>query len=99
MEECEMPNAAVKGTSYSLNHTPELALHYGNTLFVEREAHPIRNSSLFFQKHVQSYDECSRYAPNLVYIGAMDIEELEKRNSPGMKNLSRYLSDMVSTGR
>lgn len=87
MEECEMPNAAVKGTSYSLNHTPELALHYGNTPFVEREAHPDSEFLSVLPKHVQSYDECSRYAPNLVYIGAMDIEELEKKEQPWYEKL------------
>ena len=33
-----MPNAAFKAAAYSLNHTPELALWYGNTPFVERDA-------------------------------------------------------------
>ena len=54
-----MPNAAVKGTSYSLNHTPELALYYGNTPFVEREAHPDSEFLSVLPKHVQGYDECS----------------------------------------
>jgi len=76
-----MPNAAVKGTSYSLNHTPELALHYGNTPFVEREVHPDSEFLTLLPKHVQSYDQCSRYAPNLVYIGALDPEELEKKRT------------------
>ena len=82
-----MPNAAVKGTSYSLNHTPELALHYGNTPFVEREVHPDSEFLTLLPKHVQSYDQCSRYAPNLVYIGALDPEELEKREQPWYEKL------------
>ena len=77
-----MPNAAVKGTSYSLNHTPELALHYGNTPFVERESHPDSEFLSLLPDHVQNYDECSRYAPNLAYVGAMELEELEKKEQP-----------------
>lgn len=82
-----MPNAAVKGTSYSLNHTPELALYYGNTPFVEREAHPDSEFLATLPKYVQGYEECSSYAPNLVYIGAMDPEELDKKEQPWFEKL------------
>ena len=82
-----MPNAAVKATSYSLNHTPELALYYGNTPFVEREAHPDSEFLSALPDHVQGYEECSRYAPNLVYIGAMGPEVLEDKEQPWYQKL------------
>ena len=82
-----MPNAAVKATSYSLNHTPELALYYGNTPFVERETHPDSEFLSALPGHAQSYEECSRYAPNLVYIGAMNPEELEEKEQPWYQKL------------
>lgn len=82
-----MPNAAVKAAAYSLNHTPELALWYGNTPFVERETHPDSEFLKELPKFEQNYNEASRYAPNLTYIGAMEIEEFETRQQPWYKNL------------
>lgn len=82
-----MPNAAVKAAAYSLNHTPELALRYGNTPFVERETHPDSEFLKELPKFEQNYNEASRYAPNLTYIGAMEIEEFETRQQPWYKNL------------
>jgi hypothetical protein len=85
---------AVKGTSYCLNHVPEMALHYGNTPFVERKA---KGSSDFLDSlpsHLQSYEKAAAYAPNLTYIGAMSLDELEKHSQPWTDNLlgeaSRY---------
>ena len=82
-----MPNAAFKAAAYSLNHTPELALWYGNTPFVERETHPDSEFLKELPKFEQNYDEATRYAPNLTYIGAMEIEDFEKRQQPWYKNL------------
>ena len=82
-----MPNAAFKAAAYSLNHTPELALWYGNTPFVERETHPDSEFLKELPKFEQNYDEATRYAPNLTYIGAMEIEDFEKRQQPWYQNL------------
>jgi len=82
-----MPNAAIKATAYSLNHTPELALHYGNTPFVEKETHPDSEYLAALPNHAQGYDEAARYAPNLTYIGAMGIDEFETRKQPWYANL------------
>ena len=82
-----MPNAAIKATAYSLNHTPELALHYGNTPFVEKETHPDSEYLAELPKHTQGYDEAAKYAPNLTYIGAMEINDYEKRPQPWYVNL------------
>ena len=82
-----MPNAAIKAAAYSLNHTPELALHYGNTPFVERETHPDSEYLTELPKHTQVYDEAARYAPNLTYIGAMTMDESEDRKQPWYANL------------
>jgi betaine reductase len=73
---------AVKGTSYCLNHAPEMALHYGNTPFVERKA---KGSSEFLESlpsHLQSYEKAATYAPNLTYIGAMTLDELGMHPQP-----------------
>jgi hypothetical protein len=79
---------AVKGTSYCLNHTPELALHYGNTPYVERKT---RGDSEFLKElasRLQSYAKAAAYAPNLAYIGAMTLDELEKHPQPWFENLA-----------
>lgn len=78
---------AVKGASYCLNHTPETALHYGNTPFVERKT---RGASDFLQalpSHLQSYEKAASYAPNLAYIGAIGLEDLENHQTPWTENL------------
>ena len=82
-----MPNAAIKAAAYSLNHTPELGLWYGNTPFVERETHPDSEFLKELPKYQQNYHEAASYAPNLTYIGAMEIEDFETRPQPWYKNL------------
>lgn len=91
-----MPNAAIKATAYSLNHTPELALYYGNTPFVEREAHPDSEFLASLPNHIQDYDSAARYAPNLTYIGAMEIDEYEKCRQPRYLNLE---PDVIRYGK
>lgn len=82
-----MSKAAVKAAAYSLNHTPELALHYGNTPFVERGEHPDSDFLKALPGFTQGYAAAASYAPNLTYIGAMSIEEMESRPQPWHKNL------------
>ena len=82
-----MPNAAIKASAYSLNHAPELALHYGNTPFVERETHPDSDFLKELPKYTQDYESAAKYAPNLTYIGAMTIDEFETKEKPWYTNL------------
>lgn len=82
-----MSKAAVKAAAYSLNHVPELSLRYGNTPFVEREEHPGSEYLKALPNYTQDYREAASYAPNLVYIGALSIEEMEARPQPWYKNL------------
>lgn len=82
-----MSKAAVKAAAYSLNHVPELSLHYGNTPFVEREEHPDSEYLKALPNFTQSYEQAASYAPNLAYIGALSIEEMESRPQPWYKNL------------
>ena len=82
-----MSKAAIKATAYSLNHVPELALHYGNTPFVEREEHPDSEFLKTLPGFTQDYAAAASYAPNLAYIGAMSIEDMESRQRPWYKNL------------
>lgn len=77
---------AVKGTSYCLNHTPEMALHYGNTPYVERKGKGTSEFLSNLPSHLQAYEKAVSYAPNLAYIGAMALDELENHPQPWLEN-------------
>lgn len=82
-----MSKAAVKAAAYSLNHVPELSLHYGNTPYIEREEHPDSEYLKALPNFAQNYEQAASYAPNLAYIGALPIHEMEGRPQPWYKNL------------
>ncbi len=81
-----MSRVAIKGYSYCLQHTPELGLHYGNTPHCE---HVSLGETEFLKKlpeHVQTYEEAKSYAPNMTYIGAMELDQLESQATPMYSN-------------
>lgn len=84
-----MRTVGIKGTAYCLNHCAELAFLYGNTPYMERKAHGETEFLLNLPNHIQSYDEACRYAPNLVYIGAMEPENLRQTKVPFSENLEK----------
>ncbi len=75
-----MSRVAIKGSAYCLEHTPELGLHYGNTPYTAGEGEKEYLEEL--PKHIQTYEEAKDYAPNLTYIGAMSIADLENQATP-----------------
>jgi len=83
-----MPNAAIKGTVYCLNHAPELGIHYGTTPYLERHDKPDSPFLANLPKFIQPYEDAVRYAPNLAYIGAMTLEQMGARPRPWHANLS-----------
>ena len=83
-----MPNAAVKSTAYCLNHTPELGSHYGTTPYLERHDKPDSPFLDELPKCAQAYEEAARYAPNLAYIGALTMEQLQAQPRPWHANLA-----------
>jgi len=83
-----MSNAAVKSTVYCLNHTPELGMQYGTTPYLERHDKPDSPFLVNLPKFVQTYGDAARYTPNLAYIGAMTLEQLEAQPRPWHINLS-----------
>lgn len=82
-----MSKASIRASAYCLSHVPELALWYGNTPYSERHAHPDSEFLKQLGNHVQSYDQAIRYTPNLVYIGAMEPQDLASRQQPWFVNL------------
>lgn len=89
-----MSRVAIKGSAYCLQHTPFLGLHYGNTPYTAGENEKDYLTAL--PKHLQSFEEAKNYAPNQVYIGAMDIDSLEKQPTPMYQN---RLADAPRCGR
>lgn len=83
-----MPNAAIKSTVYCLNHTPELGLQYGTTPCLERRDKPDSPFLANLPGFIQPYEDAVRYAPNLTYIGAMTVEQLEEHPLPWHSNLA-----------
>lgn len=83
-----MPNAAVKSTAYCLNHTPELGSHYGTTPYLERRDKPDSPFLAGLPGLIQPYDQAARYGPNLAYIGAMTVEQLEAQPRPWHAHLA-----------
>lgn len=81
-----MANCAVLGTSYCLNHVPNLAYHYGNTTWVERETAGESDFLKALKGVLQSYDAAISYAPNGAYIGAIDLGDLEGHPKPWFEN-------------
>ncbi len=83
-----MAKVAVKATSYCLNFTPDLALQYGTTPYQERLANPSSEFLTDLAKAQVSYDTVCRYAPNLTFIGAMSVSELEAHPAPYLDNFA-----------
>lgn len=88
-----MSRAAVKGAAYCLNYTSELGFLYGNTPYVERMEHGESEFLKNLPAAAQSYEAAASYAPNMAYIGAISIDELENNPQPWYENptgINRY---------
>jgi betaine reductase len=85
-EHLPMSKVAIKGHAYCLNHTPELALHYGITPYSERKA---KGETEFLTKLptcAMSYENAVKYPPNQAYVGGLDLDDFEKTPSPWYEN-------------
>ncbi|MDR0465870.1 MAG: DUF5940 domain-containing protein [Deltaproteobacteria bacterium] len=83
-----MATVAVKAASYCLNFASELGMRYGGTPYMERDANPESPFLAGLAEAAPSCDFARRYAPNLTYIGAMTVEELENHPQPCLENLA-----------
>ena len=82
-----MSKVAIKGHAYCLNHTPELALHYGITPYTERKARGETEFLVKLPRHKMSYEDAKNYPANQAYLGGYDLDLLEKTPSPWYENL------------
>ena len=77
----------IKGASYSLFHTPNMTINQGTTQTIELLKHPDSDHIKNLKKHLRSYDEFIKYAPNQVYIGNETPEQLRCYKQPWYDNL------------
>ncbi|MDY2648731.1 MAG: glycine/sarcosine/betaine reductase complex component C subunit beta [Pyramidobacter porci] len=79
-----MSRVAIKGSAYCLEHVPQLGLHYGNTPYTAGEGEKEYLQAL--PKHLQTYEQAKGYAPNMTYIGALPLEDLDAQPTPMYQN-------------
>lgn len=75
---------AVRGVFYSLMHVPDL-VRFGSKPARDLKAHPALASRL--QEGLRSFGNALAYAPNQVFIGALEPEKLGEISRPWYANL------------
>ena len=74
--------AVLRGASYTLAHTPDMVIHDGATQVTERVVNPDGEYLKELPKHIRSFEDAVRYAPNQAYIGNLNNEELKAIEFP-----------------
>lgn len=69
--------AVLKGASYTLAHTPDMVIHDGATQVTERIVNPDGEYLKELPKHLRSFEDTVKYAPNQAYIGNLTNDELK----------------------
>jgi hypothetical protein len=72
----------IKRGSYVLINTPDMVIHNGTTQTIERETHPDSEYLKELERHLRSFDDVVKYAPNQTYIGNMTPDQLSNRKRP-----------------
>jgi hypothetical protein len=78
--------AVLRGASYTLAHTPDMVIHDGATQVTERVVNPDGEYLKELPKHLRSFEDAVKYAPNQAYIGNLNNEELKAIEFPWYKN-------------
>lgn len=86
-----MSRAAIKGAAYCLDFMPEIGVLYGNTPYEERKEHGETEFIKNLPSHTQSYEDASSYPPNMAYIGAISVDDLEKTPQPWYENKTKQM--------
>lgn len=76
----------IKGTSYSLIHSPSFLISQGTTQNQERIANPDSSYLTELPNHLRSYADAVNYPPNQAYIGTMHPNELRDIPRPWYEN-------------
>jgi hypothetical protein len=80
--------AVLRGASYTLAYTPDMVIHDGATQVTERVVNPDGEYLKELPKHLRSFEDAVRYAPNQAYIGNLNNEELKAVAFPWYENLT-----------
>lgn len=78
--------AVLRGASYTLAHTPDMVIHDGATQVTERVVNPDGDYLKELPKHLRSFEDAVKYAPNQAYIGNINNEELKAIAFPWYEN-------------
>lgn len=78
--------AVLRGASYTLAYTPDMVIHDGATQVTERVVNPDGDYLKELPKHLRSFEDAVRYAPNQAYIGNLNNEELKAIEFPWYEN-------------
>jgi hypothetical protein len=81
-----MTTPVVKGAAYVLVHTPDMVMHYGTTCSLEHESNSDSKFLKKVPKHLRSFEEAVKYAPNQVYIGNILPDKLHNMKRPWYEN-------------
>lgn len=73
-----MSYAVLKNVGYALVHVPEMILHNGTTQTTEMKVNPNSDYIKNIRESYRTYEQVVNYAPNQVYIGNMNPEELKE---------------------
>lgn len=76
----------IKAASNILVHTPEIMLEHGTTIIAEKSKNPNSDFLASLPKHVRSFEETVKYAPNQVFIGNMKPSEIDGIAQPWFAN-------------
>lgn len=87
--EKEYSPPVIKDVSYFLAHVPSMVRHGSKPL---REIAKDPSLLTKFLNHLRSFDEAVTYAPNQVFIGNLDPDDLYNIHTPWYQNLIRYSS-------
>jgi len=77
-----MSYPVLKGVGYALVYTPDMIMHNGTTQTTEKIVNPDSEYLKELPKHIRSYKQAVNYAPNQVYIGNMNPEDLRGYEMP-----------------
>ncbi|WP_407312259.1 glycine/sarcosine/betaine reductase complex component C subunit beta [Desulfosporosinus sp. SB140] len=82
-----MSYPVISKISYFLAHAPQLLMECGSTQMLEKVKNPGGNYLTNLTKSLRTYEQVVSYAPNQVFIGNLNPEDLKSIPKPWYENL------------
>ncbi|MFC6323801.1 glycine/sarcosine/betaine reductase complex component C subunit beta [Companilactobacillus baiquanensis] len=86
----------LKGTAYTLVHTPDILVHEGKLQESEMRNNPDSDYLKAIPDHLRSFEDVVGYGPNQAYIGNIHPRDLNKIEKPWYEN---PLKDATADGK